>query len=759
MKKQANGPKAAQVQQKKNSKQSSQPLHRLSPKQLQNAILKVFAEQPKKRLNPRQLMKKIQVANNRDSFQHALEQLVEQGKLKALEDFKFQLVRGNSNKNHKKVYEGFVDVTRSGSAYIECEDLEDDVYVAKRNLGTALHGDRVELSVWWPRGRKRPEGEVIKILERATDRFVGTFVLRGGKAYVVPVLEAVTFDIEVDLNDLKNVAEGEKVVVKITNWGNGKQPPQGIVTDVLGVDGSDLEMKAILINAGFDLSFPKEVLAEAERLPAEISSDEISKRKDYRQATTFTIDPIDAKDFDDALSVTFLENGNVEVGVHIADVTHYVKQGTELDKEAFKRATSVYLVDRVIPMLPERLSNNLCSLLPHEDKLTFSVVFVISPSGKILKEWFGKTIIHSNHRFSYEEAQQVLDDGEGPFFMELNYLNQLAKKFRKERFEKGAIDFNVEEVRFRLNEDGVPVEAFVKERKEAHMLIEEFMLLANRHVATYIHKKAKGQEIPFVYRVHDYPSQEKVRELARFAQEMGYKMKVDTPRQIAESFNKLIEEIEKKPALKLLEPLAIRTMAKAEYSTNNIGHYGLAFDFYTHFTSPIRRYADVLVHRILFENLGSTTLRMDKEMLEAKCKHISLQERKAMDAERQSIKYKQVEFMQKHIGEEFEGYVSGIIDRGIFVELEANKCEGMVPFETLLEPFEVAEGRLKAVGLYSGRVFKMGDKVRVTIVDANLEKKQIEMRLAGLEQPEFWAFGRMARMSKKGANSKRKKQR
>ena len=712
-------------------------MKRLSPKQLQAAILKLFSEQPKKRFNPRQILVKLHVANNKDSVQHALEQLVEQGKLKALEDFKFKLVRGSLGRQPKKVYEGFVDVTRSGSAYIDCEDLEDDVFVAQKNLGSALHGDRVEVAVWWPRGRKRPEGEVIKVLERATDRFVGTLYLRGEKALVVPTRDDVTFDVHVDLDDVKDAAEGEKVVVKITDWGNHRRPARGKVTAVLGMEGNDLEMNTILINAGFDLSFPDEVLAEAENLPAEISEEEIAKRRDFRTLTTFTIDPVDAKDFDDALSVKFLEDGHVEVGVHIADVTHYVRQGTPLDQEAFKRSTSVYLVDRVIPMLPERLSNNLCSLRPHEDKLTFSAVFLFSPSGKIVQQWFGKSIIHSDHRFSYEAAQEMIEAGEGKYFRELNYLNSLAKDIRKKRFENGAIDFNVDEVRFRLDEDGVPVEAYVKERKDAHMLVEEFMLLANRKVATYIHNKGKGHEIPFVYRVHDYPNPDKVAELARFALELGYKMKTNTPKEIAASFNKLIEEAEKNPALKLLEPLAIRTMAKAEYSTDNIGHYGLAFDHYTHFTSPIRRYADVLVHRILFENLGSKTYRVDKETLEEQCKHISLQERKAMDAERKSIKYKQVEFMQKHVGEEFTGFISGIIERGIFVELEGNKCEGMVPFDTLPEPFEVEEGRLKAIGLKSGRVFKMGDQIRVSIFNADLSKRQIDMRLVDSKYLDF----------------------
>lgn len=738
---------------RKNKKASTPGLKRLNPQQLQRVLLQFFEENPKKRFNPNQLKKRLQVANNRDSIMHALEKLVEEGKLLALENFKFKLLRKPSELEPRKLYQGIVDITRKGSAYIECEDLDEDVFVSAKNLGKALHGDRVEIAVWWPRRSTKPEGEVVRVLERATDKFVGTLWFRGSKAFVVPLREDVPFDIEVDPDDLKGAAEKEKVVVKVIDWGDQRRPARGIITDVLGYEGNDLEMNVILINNGFDIHHPENVLREAAELPAEITPEDIASRKDFRKVTTFTIDPEDAKDFDDALSVRFMKNGDVEVGIHIADVTHYIRPGMALDKEALRRGNSVYLVDRVIPMLPERLSNNICSLRPHEDRLTFSAVFVFDKNHRIKAEWFGKTIIHSDRRFTYEEAQEVLETGEGDFFKELHYVNQLAKRLRKKRFEKGAIDFNVEEVRFRLDKDGVPVEAYVKERKDAHMLIEEFMLLANRKVATYIHEKGKGHEIPFVYRVHDHPNQEKVAELARFAKELGFTMKIDTPRQIAASYNRLIEEAEKNPALKLLEPLAIRTMAKAAYSTYNIGHYGLAFSHYTHFTSPIRRYADVLVHRILFANLGKKVHREDREQLESQCKHISLQERKAMEAERESIKFKQVEFIQKHVGEVFEGLVSGIIDRGFFVELEGNKCEGMVPFETLNEPFEVPEGRLSAIGLRSGMRIRMGDLVRVRIVAANLERRQIDMRLVELigRPSENLTQDRQTRKTKKSA--------
>ncbi len=704
---------------------------KLTSGQLQREIMKLLKDNPKTRFNPKQISKKLGVANNKDSILHALVKLSESNQVMALEDFKFKLKRGTSSFGPRKLMEGYVDMTRTGAAYIECEGEDDDIYVAAKNLGSALHGDMVQIAVWTPRGRKRPEGEVVKVVERASDTFVGTLMLRRNLAIVAPSRLDMPVDIQVDPEQLKDAKDGDRVVVKVEQWHKKQgQRPRGVITTVLGADGSDLEMKVILINNGFDLEFPKEVLEESEAFPEEIPVYEIHRRRDMRQVTTFTIDPEDAKDFDDAISFQYLDNGNLEVGIHIADVTHYVKQGTDLDKEAYLRSTSVYLVDRVLPMLPERLSNGLCSLRPKEDKLTFSAVFEFDKKQNLVGRWFGKTIIHSDRRFAYEEAQERLESGKGDFAKELRVLNKLAKKMRADRFKNGAIDFDTEEVRFRLDEDGVPVEAYVKERMDAHMLVEDFMLLANREVATFIHKKAENEmEIPFVYRIHDYPNPDKVIELARFAKELGFQMQVNTPQEIARSFNKLVKEAEHDGALKLLQPIAIRTMAKAEYSTDNIGHYGLGFEFYSHFTSPIRRYSDVLSHRILEMNLGDRTMRIDKDRLQEQCRHISLQERKAMTAERESIKYKQVEFMEKHVGETFTGLVSGMIDRGIFVEIEGNKCEGMVGFETMQESFDVGDGRLRATGNRTGKVLKMGDTVKVKILSTDLVKRQIEMEL------------------------------
>lgn len=701
---------------------------KLSAKQLQQEIIKLFKNEPKKRLNPKQIARKLNIANTKDSINDALTKLAETNQLISIPDYKYQLNRNANGMSDREIYQGRVDMTRSGAAYIVCEGLEEDVHVPVKRMNNALHGDLVRVAVWTPKGRKRSEGEVIEVVERATEHFLGTLRVSKSYAIVIPDRMNMPTDIFVHLDNIQGGKDGDKVVVKITKWPTRhNHSPEGEVTAVLGPVGSnDIEMKAILINHGFDLEFSKEVLQEANALSDDISPEELEQRLDLRNVPTFTIDPEDAKDFDDALSIRYDSEGRLEVGVHIADVAHYIKPNTALDKEAYLRSTSVYLVDRALPMLPEKLSNGLCSLRPHEDKFTFSAIFTFSKNNRISKRWFGKTIIHSDRRFSYEQAQEVLETGQGDFAEELKTLNNLAKKLRAQRFKNGSIDFNVDEVRFRLNEEGVPMEVYVKERKDAHMLIEDFMLLANKEVATYIAKKGQHEEIPFVYRIHDEPDPDKVAEFVRFAAEMGVNIKASSPEQIAKSYNKLTELAATHDAIRILEPLAIRTMAKAEYSTNNIGHYGLGFEFYTHFTSPIRRYSDVLVHRILYKNLNGTW-RTDKEDLEAQCKHISAQERRAMDAERESIKYKQVEFMKKHIGDVFEGYISGIIDRGIFVETKGSKCEGMVGFDTLSEPFEIENGRLRARGLRTNKLYKMGDLVRVRIITADLARRRIEM--------------------------------
>ncbi len=716
---------------------------KLIGKDLQYHIVKLLQSNPKKWLTAKGVIKKLKITNAKPSVEAALKQLAEKGTVEPKQDNKFALaskLRSNGKSATKnsgpgkrrtgdKLMTGKVDMTRTGAAYILVEGHDDDIYVPSQRTGNAMEGDIVEVNVFKVRHGRRPEGEIVKVLERAADYFIGVVHISKKFAIVVPDKQP-DMEIYIDHDNLKGAEKGEKVVVRITKWPTKRgHHPIGEVTSVLGVAGSsDIEMKAILINNGFELDFPEEVERESEAISDIMSEREIDKRRDMRGITTITIDPDTAKDFDDALSIQQLDNGQWEVGVHIADVTHYVKPDSPLDKEAYKRSTSVYLVDRVLPMLPEKLSNGVCSLRPHEDKFTFSAVFFFDEKFKLVDRWFGKTVTHSDRRFAYEEAQEILESGKGDFAKELKTLNTIAKKLRKQKFKKGAIAFEAEEVKFKLDDEGNPIDVYVKERKDAHMLIEDFMLLANKEVAAYIAKKAKGQEIPFVYRIHDEPNPDRVADFAKFAKELGVKIETTNPKVLANSFNNLAKLARKDEGLRILEPIAIRTMAKAVYSTENIGHYGLAFDYYSHFTSPIRRYSDVLTHRLLEKNLKKD-FRTDKEDLEEKCRHVSAMERKAMTAERESIKYKQVEFIEKHVGEVFEGRINGMIDRGFFIELKRSKVEGMVSFHTMNESFEIEDSRLKATGKRSGVVYKMGQTVTVRIMSADLEKRQIEMEM------------------------------
>lgn len=715
----------------KKSSKTQKTGRRLSARQLKDEILKLFRRNPKKQLHPKQVVRKLNVDNNTDAVQDALEKLAEKKAIKPLGDYKFKLNQEAQARKDRdaKAYTGRVDMTRSGDAYIICDGLENDVHVSAKYLNTAMNGDMVKLRVWTPSGRRKPEGEVVEVLERSRDHFIGT-LWKYPKHAVVTIDLVPPLDIEVKLSEQLQANDEDRVVVRIDEWPQeNRHNPKGTVTTVLGKAGShDIEMKTILINNGFDLEFPEDVLREAEYLPDRIPKQEIDRRLDLREFTTFTVDPYDAKDFDDALSIRSLDNGETEIGVHIADVTHYVKEGTPLDKEALNRSTSVYLVDRVLPMLPERLSNDLCSLRPNVDRLAFSALFVFDKNMKIINRWFGKTVIHSDQRFTYEEAQERIEGKGGALSQEVQQLAKIARHLRKLRYKEGSINFETDEVKFRLDEKGSPVEVYVKESIEAHKLIEDFMLLANREVATFISMKGRTDEIPYVYRIHDEPDPDKVTELVRFAHEMDFELKISSPKQIPQAYNRLAIETKKRPELKLLSPLAIRTMSKAAYSTENIGHFGLGFPYYTHFTSPIRRYSDVLSHRLLELNLGHNKFhRTNKAKLEEQCKHISRQERNAITAERESVKYKQVEYIEKHLGEEFEGVISGMMDRGFFVELIIGLIEGMVPFETLDEPFDVADSRLSMKGKYSRKEYKMGQQVRVRIARTDLLKRQIEM--------------------------------
>ncbi|SCC62667.1 ribonuclease R [Chitinophaga costaii] len=642
-----------------------------------------------------------------------------------------------------QVFQGKLETTRSGMAFVIVEGVERDIMVRPHDLNTAQNGDEVTVKVV-RQGKGRAEGIVTKVITRKKNEFTGTLQVSENFAFLVSDKNATLPDIYIPLTALKGGVNGDKALVRITNWGGepGKsRKPSGEVVEVLDArNAGDLAMKEILVDNGFNLHFPDEVMAEVDQLPLEIDAAEIAKRKDFRKILTFTIDPHDAKDFDDAISIRLLKTGNYEVGVHIADVSHYVRPGTALDAEGYKRATSVYLPDRVLPMLPEKISNELCSLRPHEDKLTFSAMFEMTKDGKVKNKWIGRTVIHSDHRFTYEDVQEVIESGEGPHYRdELLLLNTMARALRAERFANGAINFSSTEVKFQLDEEGKPIGVTLKESKEAHQLIEELMLLANRTVAEYVSGlRVNGNPVPFPYRVHDNPDEEKLKIFAVFALQFGYKFDMHTPETVAASFNKMLQLAQGRPEQHVLETMGIRTMSKAAYTTSNIGHYGLGFEHYAHFTSPIRRYPDVMVHRVLQECL-SGDIHPDAEM-ESKCKHSSEMERKAMECERAGNKYKQVEYMQQFIGDTFEGVISGVSNFGFWVETVDTKCEGLVSIHSLTakDEFHYNENEYALVGANTGIKFSIGDRVKIKVMAANLDKRQLDY---DLDEP---GYGRVA---------------
>ena len=706
---------------------------KLSTSELRGRVIRYFKNNPKKRMNAKQLIKKLKINNSKDSVNHVFSVLEKEGILFNVKDDRFKWNRKMNDEVAasfavKHIYTGTVDLTRSGAAYIISDESEMDIYVPSKKTRGAFQGDTVKVEVLDIPGRIKPEGRIIEIVKRKTTHVVGIVHQFHRYGSVIPVSNPRLPEVHIKNQHLNGIEEGTYAIAEITDWGiNQNKAVWGRISKVLEkASHSDVSMQSILFSNGFEIEFPPEVISEVEAINGNISEEEIEGRRDFRDTWTVTIDPASAKDFDDAISLVNTEDG-LEMGVHIADVTHYVKEGTPLDKEALERSTSVYLVDRVIPMLPEKLSNDLCSLNPNVDRPVFSAVFSFDHKFKLKGQWFGKGIIHSDRRFTYEEAQEVIEGKSEEYGNELRLLNDLAHSLRAERFKSGSIAFESEEVYFELDHQARPISVKVKERKDAHLMIEDFMLLANRKVAEYIAKK-ETQEVPFVYRVHDEPDPARLADFALFAKELGVQMKIDTPHHIAESFNRLADQARKDDRLKMLEPLAIRTMAKAEYTPDNIGHYGLSFQYYTHFTSPIRRYADVLVHRILEQNLDKTT-RKKKEILTTQCKYISSQERKANDAERESVKYKQAEYVLNQIGQVQSGFVSGIIDKGIFVVLHESRGEGLVTFQSMGEPFIVPESRLYAFGRYSKERITMGDVVKVRIIDADLETRLIEMEL------------------------------
>ncbi len=651
----------------------------------------------------------------------------QKGKIKLLQ----REVEPRPTKASKYLF-GTADVTKSGAAFVSVEGMDKDIYIPNKFVHNAMGGDEVKirLTIF---GR-RPEGEIVEIVKRSQDSFTGRVDVLEKFAFFIADERKLNTDVFIPLTSLNGAKHDERVIVRITDWNTDGKKPIGEVVEILtGKQSSDLDMKMILIANGFSIDFPKAVYNELAKVSEQIPETEIAKRIDFRNILTFTIDPEDAKDFDDAISIRTLPNGNYEVGVHIADVSHYIREGSQLDKEAEKRATSVYLPDRVCPMLPEKLSNVLCSLRPNEDKLTFSAIFEMDSKFEIVNYTIARTVIHSKRRFSYEEAQERIETGKGDYAEELLLLNKISKHIRAKRFKKGAIAFEKAEVRFKLDKTGKPLGVVLKVRKDSNLLVEDFMLLANETVARFGSKINKNiKAMPFVYRIHDKPDPAKLEMFSAVASRFGYKINFDDPREAATIFNILLKKIEGRPEQNALETLAIRSMAKAEYTTGNIGHYGLAMEYYTHFTSPIRRYPDVLVHRLL-ENLlaGKNDLIIDKDELESRCKNSSLMERKAMDAEREAVKYKQIEFLQDKIGGEFDGIITGVIARGIFVEMTDNKCEGMVSTEWLGdEDFEFEDKMVRLVGRKTKRRFELGDKVKVKILSADIILRRIDLGLA-----------------------------
>ena len=694
-------------------------------KNYSKAILEIFRSEPSKIFNYKQISKKLDInkPSVRKLVSKMMYELADAGKLEEIDLGRFIIT-----KRAREVIVGIVDMTSTGAAYIIPNvDGMDDIYVSSNHTANAMNGDEVEVAILKVKSSGKADGEIIHILKRAKTEFVGVVQMNKNFAFVVPDDRKVPADIFIDKDKLGDAKDGEKVVAKMTDWPQGAKNPFGVIIKVLGMPGdNDTEMNSILSEYGLPITFPRKITEAAEKIDTKITSKDIKERRDMRKATTFTIDPVDAKDFDDALSYEVLENGNIEIGVHIADVSHYLQEGSPLDKEAYERGTSVYLVDRVIPMLPEVLSNFACSLRPNEDKLCFSAVFEMDKNGKVFTEWFGRTVIHSDRRFTYEDAQERIETGKGDFAEVILELDYIAKKLRAERFKQGSIDFNQLEVKFELDEKGAPIGVFLKEQKDAHKLIEDFMLLANRRVAAYIGDPSKQKPRPFVYRIHESPDPEKLEIFAGFIKKFGYGIDVSSPKGVSQTMNKLMADVKGKGEEQLISTLAIRTMSKAIYSPDNVGHYGLGFKFYSHFTSPIRRYPDVMVHRLLQKYLDGAK-GTNVEELNEQCKHTSAREKLATEAERASIKYKQVEFMKDKVGEIFTGVISGVSDFGIFVEVKETKCEGLVRLKTMTDDsFFFDEKDFAVKGRRNRAVLRMGDEVTIKVLRADLSKKQLD---------------------------------
>lgn len=715
---------------------------------LTNTILSILKKDRNQNFNYKQIAAKLGVndASSRNQIIKTLAKLAAKQEITQVERGKFKAVVNT------EYYTGKLDLAAKGNGYIICDEFDDDVFIASNNINKALNGDEVEFYVYKRRKRGKLEGEITNIIKREKSEYVGVIQIHDKKnfAFVVVDSNKMYKDIFVPINKINKAEDGDKVLVSLEDWPEKADSPNGKVLKVLGKPGEhNTEIHAILAEYGLPMEFPHEVEDYANKLDTSITEEEISKRRDMRKDLTFTIDPKDAKDFDDALSFKVLENGLYEIGIHIADVSHYLQEGTVLDDEAYERATSVYLVDRVVPMLPEVLSNNACSLRPHEEKLTFSAVFQMNDKCEIKNEWFGRTVTYSDARFAYEEAQAIIESKTSTIPQEVSLIgktyqasneiteavlkmDELAKIMRRKRMSSGAISFDKVEVKFNLDEQANPVGVFFKTSKDANKLIEEFMLLANRKVSEFVGKKDPKKT--FVYRVHDEPDDSKLATLQNVVSRFGYKLNFKDRKSVSSTLNNLLKEVNGKKEQNLVDTLTIRTMSKAEYTTHNIGHYGLAFDYYSHFTSPIRRYPDVMAHRLLQQYLDGGKSANEGDY-EEKCQHSSNMEGLATRAERDSIKYMQIKFMQDHKDEEFVGVISGVTDWGIYVEIISNKCEGMVSVRDMKDDhYAFDQDQYAMVGRSNGIVYQLGDEVVVKVKNTDLVKKHLDFNLIGKPQ-------------------------
>jgi len=722
------------MQSKTSKKKVAKKVINLGKNPFMRTVLDVFAHSPYRGFNFKQVSSELGISDkpSRIMVSNLLEELLTNDAIVEVKRGKYKLnpeLIADITSTHDVV--GKVDMKQTGKAYVMVPDADEDIFIAANNVYHAFHGDKVRVNLFPKRKGRKPEGVIVEVLERFRKQYVGILRISSHVAYLHPDEPNILMDFIIPKDKLLEGKNGEKVVATILEWPDDSMNPIAEVIAVLGTPGNNnVEMQGILASYDFPVAFPASVERDAEAIPEAIPEDEIKRRRDFREIWTCTIDPEDAKDFDDALSLKKLDNGNWQVGVHIADVSYYVRPGNAIDAEAYDRGTSIYLVDRTIPMLPEKLSNKVCSLRPKEDKLCYSVVWEMDEHANMLNEWIGKTIINSSRRYAYEEVQAMIEGGEGDFKSELMTLNKLSTCLREERFKHGSIAFRSTEVKFKIDENGHPIEAWIKEQKEANQLIEDFMLLANKRVAEHI-GKVSGKETPktFVYRVHDEPNPAKMATFIEFVGKLGYAIKSTSQKGLSAALNKLFEQIAGKAEENMIESIAVRTMAKAEYSTQNIGHYGLSFKYYTHFTSPIRRYPDLMVHRLL-ERYMEGGNSVPQHELEEKCEHSSDMERRAAEAERASIKYKQAEYMLDKIGKEFPGVISGVSKWGIYVEIDAFKCEGMVALRTLMgDNYTLDQENYRVIGQRRGKVYRLGDRVQIKVMRVDLARKQMDFEL------------------------------